>query len=173
MKKMIVMAAVMGMMAALAATAQELRPLSGAEEGHYGATHALEVNFTHFSGTTTAAVAQTNTVTISGPCSWKIAGWVLEAPYCDLKQYATNGLPSTTNSITQTVSIDSTALVSAVQVARDQTRAYRSVMPASYTSGTLTNGQSSTITWITTAPGGGVPLSNMKFGRARLFLRIL
>lgn len=130
-------------------------------------------------------MAQTNTVTLTGPISVQWAGVVCDMPFDT--RVRTNLV-----SMTYTASLGSTALVSAMQVASDQWKPYRSIMPtlaSTVMSGldatntvmatvtwpytvVVTNGATSTLTLITGAPGASHKLTDMTQGRCRLFLRI-
>ena len=214
-KKSMTMVAMLALVAGIA-TASGLEPLSWQEQARYGATHAVEMDYTDYAATTTDNVAQTNTVTLTGPLAWEYRGFSLETPFNDTKTYATNGQAMTTNSIAVTVTLDSLTLVNALQTAGDQTRAYKTWLPSALTltttptlttrvytnvvydggastgnltvatgaataastgtwpyTGTLTNGATATLTWITGAPGAGSSLGNLTRGKARVFLRIM
>ena len=128
----------MWLMAALAlvafgAQAVGLEQLSWQEQARYGATHAVELEASDFSATTTANAAQTNAVTLTGPLAWEYRGFSLDVPFNDNKTYGTNGCATTTNSIAVTVTLDSLTIVNGLQVAGDQTRAYKAWLPTALT----------------------------------------
>lgn len=181
MKRFLMMCMVAVAVSALANP--RLVPLTVQEMGRYGATDALVIDAELTEST--ANTAQTNTVTLTGPCSWEYRGYLLDKPF---------DASSVTNLMTcaLTVSVGSQALVSAVQIASDQYRLYKAITPtavtitnAAYTnytgsatgawpySGTLTNGATATITTILGAPGSAHTLNKVDTGQARLFFRVL
>jgi hypothetical protein len=118
---------------AISAYAVDMELLSWQEQARYGATHAVELEAADFSAVTTANAAATNTVTLTGPLAWEYRGFSLDLPFNDTKTYGTNGCATTTNSIAVTVTLDSLTLVNGLQVAGDQTRAYKAWLPTALT----------------------------------------
>jgi hypothetical protein len=185
MKKvtLMVMGACFAVMAALAGP--RLVPLTTQEMARYGATDAVVIEAKSF-GQSVAGAAETNTITLTGPCAWEWRGYALDAPF---DASSVTGLMT----CALTVSIGSQALVSAVQVAADQTRTYKAIVPTALSiamsgldatntiaaagtwpyAGTLTAGSTATITILAGAPGSLHTLNKVDTGQARLFFRIL
>jgi hypothetical protein len=153
----------------MAQAAPKLVPLGVEEMGYYGATDALTLEARDLTESV-ANVAQTNTVTLYGPCSWQFVGYKLDAPF-------DTTLVTNVMTCALTVSLDSTALVNGLQVATDQWRAYKNYVPIIITgtnvyAGTVTNGATATLTCIVGAPGAAHTLNKTDSGRARAFFRI-
>jgi hypothetical protein len=183
MKKLFVMtAALLAVGMALAAPA--IRPLTMQEMARYGATDALTVRAGDLTEATDAA-AQTNTFTLSGPCSYEYIGFSVDAPF-------DSTLTTNTLSSTLTVTVGSDTLINAVQIASDTWRPYKnswasaptvttigpdtnllvSTVSAPY-KGVVTNGATATVTLIVTGPDASTSLEDVDTGQARVFLRIL
>ena len=185
MKRYLMLAMVM--MLGVAMAAPKLQPLTVQEMARYGATDALVIEADDLT-VSTANGSQTNTITVTGPCSWEYRGYRLDIPF---------DASSVTNAMTcaLTVSLDSQALVSGLQIASDQWRPYKAVVPATVSvttttsgpdtnalvsvstgtwpySGTITNGATSTLTCIIGAPGAAHTLNKTDTGQARVFFRI-
>lgn len=174
-KGMLAMAA-LGMLACVAVAAGPyVRPLGFEEMAMYGATHAVTLDFRDLTETADNA-AQTNTVTIGGPCRWSYVGWRLDRAFDS---------SSNTNigSVTYSAYVGAStgvALVTNVQVAADTGHQFGALGPYDLTSmtnsfGTLTNGETQTFTVIMGAPPAGRPMALDEFdsGSTRLFLRIM
>lgn len=186
MKKLFVMTMMaLGVMGAMAA-GPYLRPLGVEEMARFGATHAVTVLARDMTETTDS-VAQTNTITLTGPVSWEFVGYRLDTPFDSSSN-------TNTVSVGLTVTLGSTTLVNGLQVGGDVFRTYNSFVPTSCTtvmsgldatntvtatvtwpySGVVTNGATATITVIMGAPGLSAPLNldELDTGQARTFLRL-
>lgn len=156
-----------GAMQAMAADVW-LKPLTVQEMGYRGATHVVDIGAPEMT-VSDANVAQTNTVTLTGPMAWQFVGFELSAPFDSAS--VTNA-----HSILYSATLGSQALVSAVQVAADTWKPYKSIFPVENTltnvyAGVITNGASATLTAVIGAPGASCTLNRLSTGRARLFFR--
>lgn len=164
--------------------APQMVSLGFEEMARYGATDAAVLRASDMTESV-ANVAQTNTVTIYGPCSWEYRGYVLDRPFDTI-------LVTNVMSLALTATLDSFSLVSAAEAAEDSFRTYKAIAapPATVTttgpatnllvstvawpcSGTVTNGATATLTLITGAPGAAHTLNNMDTGQARWLFRIV
>lgn len=183
MKKLFVMTAAM-LAVGMASAAPAIRPLTMQEMARYGATDALTVGAGDLTVTTDNA-AQTNTFTLSGPCSWEYIGFSVDAPFDST--LTTNALSSTL-----TLTAGSDTLISELQIASDTWRPYKtswasaptvttigpatnqlvSTLSAPY-KGVITNGGTLTVTMVISGPEASTSLSEIDTGQARVFLRIM
>lgn len=173
-----------------------LRPLSIQEMARYGATDTLLLRAEDLTEDTDN-VAQTNTVTLTGPCAYELIGYTVDKAFDS--SITTNALSSTF-----TMKIGSDTLINALQIASDTTRPYKAnwhsaptvaTTTATTTTGTnvatmvsasvststlsapymnvITNGGTATITTIVTGPDASTSLSEVDSGQLRVFLRIM
>lgn len=184
MKKFFVCMMMLVTAASIVTAAPVIRPLTVQEMARYGATDALVIGNDDLT-VAVENVAQTNTLTLIGPCAWAYQGYRLDAAFdCST---VTNLMSSLL-----TVTVDSTTLVNGLQIANDQTRSYPVFLPTSLSvtttgpatnlltstgtwpyAGTIAAGSTSTVTVIVGAPGTGHTLNKVDTGQARVFLRIL
>lgn len=165
-----------------------LRPLSIQEMARYGATDTLLLRAEDLTEDTDN-VAQTNTVTLTGPCAYELIGYTVDKAFDS--SITTNALSSTF-----TMKIGSDTLINALQIANDTWRPYKSSWHSAPTvatttsgpntnklvsvstvsapyKGVVTNGATATITTIVTGPDASTSLSEVDSGQLRVFLRIM
>jgi len=156
--------------------------LSEEEMAHYGATHAINVDFSDLASCTTSnqTIAFTNNVT--APCSVRFSGYQLDAPFGSTT--ITNATFNIALSFGDTNS--TTRWISGVQAAWNQTPTVYysfgtglSVSGGSNTVAVLTdpnlNAQTSTVQLVLTVAqsgAGSYSMSNLTYGHARFFVRI-
>lgn len=124
-------AMLIGIMMAGAVMAEvKLAPVPANQAAMLPGSHQLEFNFGDLT-VGTAGIAQTNTFTVTGPAGLRFEGAKLEAAFDD-------GLgAATTNNVTFTLKIDALTVVSAKQIASDQTHTDAVWIPGSYMTGTV------------------------------------
>lgn len=171
MKKLMIVAGcwLMGIVGVAWAGDPWLKPLAVQEQGYRGATHCVEITPAELTEDT-ANVAQTNTITLTGPMAWAFAGFEVSQPF-------DSTLVTNAHSIATTVTLGSVTLVDAVETAADAWRPYKAIFPVENTltnvyAGVITNGATETLTLITGAPGASCYLSKVNSGQERLFLKI-
>jgi hypothetical protein len=187
MKKKIGIIGMMVSAMALCAVAEpRLQPVSAIEAAMTGANYVLEITAADLTPTT-ADIAQTNTFTVAGPAGLMWVGARLESVFDD--QLGT----ATTNDVSWTLSLGSTALISAAKVSVDQTTTTSVWMPGTWVSGSVTIAATNTATAVTftasnyataasdgtitvtsvLTPSGGSPLASMKTGKLKAYFRKL
>lgn len=148
MKKLTVM--MVGLLMAGAVIAEiAVKPMPAIQAAMVAGSQVLEIVPADFTPTT-AGIAQTNTITITGPAGLRFEGAKLEQAFDD-------GLGTAkTNSVTFTLKIDALTVVSAKQIAADQTTTDAIWIPGSFMSATVaplygsaTNGVDAMITVVT------------------------
>ena len=181
MKKMTVL--MVGCLVAGAIMAEmRVQPLPANQAAMVAGSQVLEILPVDFTPTT-AGIAQTNTFTITGPAGLRFEGAKLEQAFDD-------GLGDTkTNNITFTLLIDALTVVSAKQIAADQTHTDAVWIPGSFVSGSVTIAATNTATAVTltasnyavaagggtitvttiVAPTGGSALSALKTGKIKAY----
>jgi hypothetical protein len=124
-------AMLIGIMMAGAVMAEvKLAPLPAQQAAMLPGNQQLEFTFADLT-VGTADIAQTNTFTLTGPVGLRFEGAKLEATFDD-------GLgTATTNNVTFTLKIDALTVVSAKQVASDQTTTDAVWIPGSFVTGTV------------------------------------
>lgn len=176
-KKMMVVGMMALAMAGMVMAEVALKPLTTQEMGYYASTDALELEAADLT-VTTDNVAQTNTVTLTGPVSWQFMGYRLDVPF-DSTANTNIGSILYTVAISNIASGVGTTLVNGRQVASDVFRTYKAEFPVELSTnhlycGTITNGNTATITVIMGAVPSSSPMSLKEFdkGRVRTFFRI-
>ena len=94
-----------------------IRPLTMQEMGRYAATDVLLIRASDLTESADNT-AQTNTVTLSGPCAYEYVGYAVDTPF-------DSTLTTNTLSSTLTVKIGSDTLIDALQIANDTWRPYK------------------------------------------------
>jgi hypothetical protein len=187
-QKMMMVAALTGITGMALAQGPVLRPLSMQEMARYGATDQLLLRASDLTDATDNR-AQTNTVTLTGPCSYEYIGFLVDQAF-------DSSLTTNTLSSTFTMTIGSDTLINALQIANDTWRPYKSSWHSAPTvatttsgpntnklvsvstvsapyKGVVTNGATATITTIVTGPDASTSLSKVDSGQLRVFLRIM
>jgi hypothetical protein len=187
-QKMMMVAALTGITGMALAQGPVLRPLSMQEMARYGATDQLLLRASDLTDATDNR-AQTNTVTLTGPCSYEYIGFLVDQAF-------DSSLTTNTLSSTFTMTIGSDTLINALQIANDTWRPYKSSWHSAPTvatttsgpntnklvsvstvsapyKGVVTNGATATITTIVTGPDASTSLAEVDSGQLRVFLRIM
>jgi len=186
---MIIAAAVLT--AAVASAATRLMPTTIEEMARYGATHVITVTAADLAASTNVAGGIAFTNTVADPCSVKFMAYVLDKQFQDNKTWTTNGVATTTNSITLFCGDgnSSNKWINAVQAAYDQTPTITGSFGTDYSvtcyatngaAGTVTspilNAQTSDVTLLVTVASeakGTNSLSNMTRGQAKFYFKII
>lgn len=137
------------LMAGAVMAEMRVQPMPAIEAAMLVGSQVLEIVPADFTPTT-AGIAQTNTFTITGPAGLRFEGAKLITAFDD-------GLGDTkTNSVTFTLKIDALTVVSAKQIAADQTHTDAVWIPGSFVSATVaplygsaTNGVDAMVTVVT------------------------
>ncbi len=184
LQKMMMVAALFGITGVALADGPVMRALSMQEMARYGATDTLLLRASDLTEDDDNG-AQTNTVTLTGPCSYEYVGFLVDQAF-------DSSLTTNTLSSTFTMSIGSDTLINALQIANDTWRPYKSSWHSAPTvatsgpdtnalvstvsapyKGVVTNGATATITTIVTGPDAATSLAEVDSGQLRVFLRIM
>jgi hypothetical protein len=154
------------LLAAFGASADPaLKPVPWQTQAAYGATHAVEFTAADFTNTA-ANAAQAFTFTLAGPCQYRFAAAILDAPFDSRGN--TNAAASAV-----TVTVGGAAAVSAAPVCADAAPPQNAWAPASWAYYALTNGAAAAQTVSFGAPGAGIALADLESGRLTVYLHIL
>jgi len=175
-----------------AVAAPRLQPLPVEQQARFGATHCIELAAADLAGVTYSNIAWAVTNTVTKPCAVRFVAYLLDQPFNNTKAYDTNGVMTTTNSITLSCGDGNSATkwISGLQVAADQTPTVVGSFGTDYTAtitGLATNVTGITVTSPTlnaqtsdvkliltlTPSGSEAQLGSLTRGKARFFFRII